>query len=78
VMKPKPLESLNHLTVPVAIYSFLFTKCRDVSGRDQAGHDDQGRELTDGHDGRVQIRCLKITAGRSIPPALAASTRRWG
>src|SRR3954467_2084698 len=24
VMKPKPLESLNHLTVPVAIFHFLF------------------------------------------------------
>src|SRR2546430_10718877 len=46
VMKPKPLESLNHLTVPVAIYLFPITRCRDETGRDEAGHDDQGRELT--------------------------------
>src|SRR5437763_16516932 len=87
-MKPKPLESLNHLTVPVAIYSFLFAKCRDISGRDEAGHDDQGRELTASTDAtsrtrpgaavRVQIRCLKITAAGSIPPRAARSTFRWG
>jgi len=38
----------------------------------------RSRKGTDGHYGRVQIRCLKITAGRSIPPAVAPSTRRWG
>jgi hypothetical protein len=25
-MKPKPLESLNHLTVPVAITCYLYTR----------------------------------------------------
>jgi hypothetical protein len=39
-MKPKPLESLNHFTVPVAIYLLPSTDGRDKSGRDEAGHDD--------------------------------------
>jgi hypothetical protein len=45
VMKPKPLESLNHLTVPVAM-DLLPLMCRDDSGRDEAGQDDQGSDLT--------------------------------
>src|SRR3954469_9773440 len=42
VMKPKPLESLNHLTVPVAISVTSSYECRDKSGRGQTGHHDQG------------------------------------
>src|SRR3990170_7259714 len=47
VMKPKPLESLNHFTVPVAITDFLQLTAATRSGRDEAGHDDprEGIEL---------------------------------
>src|SRR4029078_9117073 len=65
VMKPKPLESLNHLTVPVGM-SFLPFMCRDDSGRDEAGHDDQGRDLTATDSTRV-LRCgCKYAAFESL------------
>src|ERR671927_206407 len=37
VMKPKPLESLNHLTVPVAIYSFLLRNAATNPGATKPG-----------------------------------------
>src|SRR4051812_19623447 len=43
VMKPKPLESLNHFTVPVAIYLSLKLYRRDKSGRDYAGDEESSR-----------------------------------
>jgi hypothetical protein len=46
-MKPKPLESLNHFTVPVAITVYLYEKPRE-SGRDEAGHE-ESRVGTDCH-----------------------------
>src|ERR671936_1982524 len=44
VMKPKPFESLNHFTVPVAML-FPFHSCARLSEL-RGGHDDQGRETT--------------------------------
>src|SRR5580765_8580547 len=47
VMNPKPLESLNHLTVPVAM-SFHPWNCNSCArlSESRCGHDDRGRELT--------------------------------
>src|SRR3954449_2977240 len=36
-MKPKPLESLNHFTVPVAIYSFLLPNAATNPGATKPG-----------------------------------------
>jgi len=36
-MKPKPLESLNHLTVPVAIYFFLLLNVATNPGATKPG-----------------------------------------
>jgi len=41
VMKPKPLESLNHLTVPVAISVLPFAEAATKPGAAKTGHDDQ-------------------------------------
>src|SRR2546425_11494836 len=49
VMKPKPLESLNHLTVPVAIYFFLLLEAATNPGATKPGTTIKG---TDGHYGR--------------------------
>src|SRR3954469_9190226 len=75
-MKPKPLESLNHLTVPVAIADSYLRNAATISGRDEAGHDDQGRDLAAIHEScdellrelrerccEVQIRCLMNHCG---------------
>src|SRR5690349_22263251 len=43
VMNPKPFESLNHFTVPFAMFSFLFC-LRGESGL-ACGHDIKGTEL---------------------------------
>jgi len=64
-MKPKPLESLNHFTVPVAITVYLYEKPRE-SGRDGAGHEESrvgctattSAALEAAMKGR-QFRCLK-------------------
>jgi hypothetical protein len=33
VMKPKPLESLNHLTVPIAMFATFLQKTNKFTGR---------------------------------------------
>src|SRR6266850_2150694 len=72
-MKPKPFESLNHFTVPVAIYLRPSTESRDKAGRDEAGHDNQGRELTATRTtllaaGEGYKFAARYPAGRSIAP----------
>jgi hypothetical protein len=45
-MKPKPLASLNHLTVPVAMRSFLAMILMNMERAVARGDENQGLELT--------------------------------
>src|SRR5882724_1880190 len=64
VMNPKPLESLNHFTVPVGM-SFHFLKLQRLCEAVRAciGHDDQRREST-------ATREPLVAAGRRVGHSL--------
>jgi hypothetical protein len=67
-MKPKPLESLNHFTVPVAIADFLSADAATIPGATKPG-----MTIEEGSDFhyesccelrvRMQIRCLMNHCG---------------
>src|SRR5205807_1423248 len=65
VMKPKPLSSLNHLTVPVAMYSPLMPLLSDTSGRPPRASSNAGklaRRVASGLLGKLAVS--RLTRGR--------------
>src|ERR1700737_3034409 len=69
VMKPKPFESLNHFTVPVAILLFFFRCSSAFDVRSSSGPESAGRALVaKSRPGRNQTATDR-RGGRGRPPS---------